>query len=73
MDAQDRGSDLRRCDISIDAGPWQPVEAADGVTDSNRERFELKLANLAAGEHLVVIRVYDAAGNAALRKLSFIR
>ncbi len=69
VDAQDRGSDLRRCEYSIDAGPWQPVEAADGVTDSNRERFELRLSNLAAGEHLVVIRVYDAAGNAGLAKV----
>ncbi len=69
VDAQDRGSDLRRCEYSIDAGPWQPVEAADGVTDSPHERFDLRLVNLAPGEHLIVIRVYDAAGNAGLAKV----
>lgn len=69
VDAEDRGSVLRRCEFSIDAGPWSPVEAADGVTDSSREQFNIRLPNLLAGEHLVVIRVYDAAGNAGLAKV----
>jgi hypothetical protein len=69
VDAEDRGSVLRRCDYSVDAGPWSPVEAADGVTDSMRERFLVRLENLPAGEHLIVIRAYDAAGNAGLAKV----
>jgi hypothetical protein len=69
VDAEDRGSVLRRCEYSIDAGPWTPVEAADGVTDSARERFQLRLENFPAGEHLIVIRVFDAAGNAGLAKI----
>jgi hypothetical protein len=69
VDAEDRGSVLRRCEFSIDAGAWSPVEAADGVTDSNREQFNIRLPNLPPGEHLVVIRVYDAAGNAGLAKV----
>jgi hypothetical protein len=69
VEAQDRGSVLRRCEYSIDAGPWTPVEAADGVTDSAEETFNLRLRNFPAGEHLVVIRVYDVAGNAGLAKV----
>jgi len=69
VDAEDRGSVLRRCEYSIDAGPWSPVEAADGVTDSARERFNIRIATFPAGEHLVVIRAYDAAGNAGLAKV----
>jgi hypothetical protein len=69
VEAEDRGSVLRRCEYSVDAGPWTPVEAADGVTDSARERFPLRLENFPAGEHLIVIRVYDAAGNAGLAKI----
>ncbi len=69
VDAEDRGSVLRRCEYSIDAGPWSPVEAADGVTDSARERFNIRIANFPAGEHLVVIRAYDVAGNAGLAKV----
>ena len=67
--AEDRDSALRRCEYSIDAGPWTPVEADDGVTDSPRERFPIRIEPFPAGEHLVSIRVYDAAGNAGLAKV----
>jgi len=69
VDAEDRGSVLRRCEYSIDAGLWTPVEASDGVTDSARERFQIRLDKVSAGEHLIVIRVYDAAGNVGLVKV----
>jgi len=69
VDAEDRGGTLRRCEYSVDANPWSPVEAADGVTDSSREQFPIRIANLAPGEHLIVIRVYDIAGNAGLAKV----
>lgn len=69
IEAVDQASPLRRCEYSIDAGPWIPIEAADGVTDSPRERFLLALDRLRPGEHLVVIRVYDAANNAGLTKV----
>ncbi len=69
VDAEDRGNILRRCEFSVDAGQWYPVEAVDGVTDSAKERFLVRLENLSPGEHLIVIRVYDAAGNAGLTKV----
>jgi hypothetical protein len=67
--AQDAASDLRRCEYSIDAGPWLPVEASDGVTDGPEEQFRIELGKLTPGEHLVVVRVTDAAGNAGLAKV----
>ena len=69
VDAEDRGSVLRRCEYSLDAGQWMPVEASDGVTDSPRERFLIRVDRVSPGEHLIVIRVYDAAGNAGLTKV----
>jgi sugar lactone lactonase YvrE len=69
IDAEDRGSTLRRCEYSVDAGPWLPVEASDGVTDSPRERFPVRIESLSPGEHLIAVRVYDAAGNAGLTKI----
>ena len=63
---EDRASTLKRCEYSIDAKSWQPVEASDGVTDSAREAFLLRIANFPAGEHVLVVRAYDAAGNAGL-------
>jgi hypothetical protein len=69
VDVVDQATALRRCEYSIDATSWIPLEAADGVTDSPRERFELRIDNLKPGEHLVVFRAYDSAGNAGLAKV----
>lgn len=69
VDARDQTSPLKRCEYSLDANPWIPVEAADGVTDSPREQFHLVLDRLRPGEHLLVVRVYDTANNAGLTKI----
>jgi outer membrane protein assembly factor BamB len=69
VEAADQTSPLRRCEYSLNAGPWYPVEAADGVTDSPVETFRIRLENLRAGEHLLTVRVIDAAGNAGLAKV----
>jgi hypothetical protein len=69
VDAVDATSPLRRCEYSVDAGQWTPVEAADGVTDSPREQFHIVLENMRPGEHLIVVRVYDMANNAGLAKV----
>ena len=68
-DVVDQTSPLRRCEYSLDAGPWIPVEAADGVTDSPREQFHIAVDKLRAGEHLLVVRAYDTANNAGLAKV----
>jgi hypothetical protein len=69
LEAEDASSPLRRCEYAVDAGPWQPIEAADGVTDSPKEAFDLRLDKAKPGEHLVVFRVYDSAGNAGLLRV----
>lgn len=68
-DGKDATSPLRLCEFSVDAGAWQPVESTDGVTDSPQERFHIHIENLKPGEHLVVVRVYDSAGNAGLARV----
>lgn len=68
-DASDRTSPLRRFEYSLDAGPWTPVEAADGVTDSPHEQYHIAIDRLPPGEHLLVVRAYDAANNAGLAKV----
>src|SRR5581483_1260945 len=69
VEAQDATSALRRCEYSVNAGPWIPVEAADGVTDAPHERFHVVVENARPGEQLIVVRVYDAANNAGLAKV----
>jgi len=69
FEAADAASSLRRCEYSLDAAGWVPMEAADGVIDSPREKFVISLDKLSPGEHLVVIRVLDSANNAGLAKV----
>ena len=67
--ASDATSPLRRCEYSLDAAFWQPVEAVDGITDSQQESFHIHLEKLRPGEHLLVVRVYDSVGNAGLARV----
>ncbi len=69
VSAKDQTSPLRRCEYSLDAGFWQPIEASDGITDSPQERFHIHLEKLRPGEHLLVVRVYDSVGNAGLARV----
>ncbi len=68
-ESADASSALRRCEYSLDAGNWVPMQSVDGVIDSPRERFTLDLPGLAAGEHLLVIRVADSANNTATARV----
>jgi hypothetical protein len=69
FEAVDAASALRHAEYSLDAASWVPIQAADGVIDSLRERFALDLPGLAAGEHLLVVRVADSANNSGLAKV----
>jgi hypothetical protein len=44
------------------------LDAIDGVADSLDERFLLRLRGPLNGETTVVVRAYDASGNAGLAK-----
>lgn len=65
----DSASALRRCEYSLDAGPWVPLQSEDGVIDSQSEHFHLHVENIAGGEHMLVLRVVDSGNNAGLKKL----
>ncbi len=68
VDAEDALSPVRRAEVSLDSGPWRPMECADGVADSRKERFTVRLPAPTPGEHAVTVRVYDASGNAGLAR-----
>lgn len=68
FDARDAGSQIRRAEWAIDAGEWTPVSPVDGILDSASEQFRLHIPAFPAGEHLLVIRVADTAGNTGLGK-----
>ncbi len=64
-----RASPLRRAEYSINAGLWRMVEAADGITDSRAESYEIRIAPPPPGETTVVVRVRESAGNPGLAKV----
>jgi len=69
FEATDAASPLRRAEYSLDASPWTPVEAVDGVIDSPAEKFVVRFPEPRPGEHLLVFRAFDSAGNAGLAKV----
>ncbi len=66
--ATDTASALRRAEVSVNAGPWTPLAADDGVADSKSEKFSGRLDGVPAGELAVTIRAVDAGGNAGTLK-----
>ena len=69
IQARDAVSALRRAEYSLDAAAWVPMDPVDGVLDGLQEQFRLRVENLTPGEHLIVIRVFDSAGNVGLTKV----
>jgi hypothetical protein len=69
FEATDATSPIRRCEYALDGGPWVPMDPAEGILDSQHERFLLKLDGLSPGEHLIVLRAIDSANNAGLAKV----
>ena len=68
FEVEDQASMLQHAEYSIDAGPWVPVRADDGIADSPTETFTIRLEDLQPGEHLITLRVRDRTGNAGLGK-----
>ncbi|MDO8682878.1 MAG: hypothetical protein Q7N50_05285, partial [Armatimonadota bacterium] len=53
----------------VDSGDWLAVAADDGIFDSGMEQFSLTTQPiLPKGEHVIEVKVYDAAGNSATKK-----
>ncbi len=67
--ARDAASPLRRAEYSLDAEAWSPIEPVDGVLDSPSEEFRLHLDRLAAGEHVLLVRVADSGNNTSLARV----
>lgn len=62
--AADGFSVLRDAAVSVDAGDWSAVRPQDGLHDALSENYDVLLPAPGAGEHSVVVRILDAAGNA---------
>ncbi len=70
-EAKDAGSELTGARYSIDAGPWQPLLPVDGIFDAALEKLAFSTSALEPGEHTLVIRAEDSAGNIGSAKTVF--
>ena len=66
--AEDDTSPLRSAETSLDGKDWRDVLSDDGIVDSRKETFTVKLSHLDPGEHVLALRAYDTAGNAGVGK-----
>jgi len=69
--ARDTYSPLKQADYSLDAGDWKVLFPEGGTTDAQQHSYRFRLENLEAGEHTVVVRVYDRFDNPVLDKATF--
>jgi hypothetical protein len=61
--AVDSFSLIRDTAFALDAGDWIALQPADGLNDSPVETYDLTLPRPGPGEHSIVVRSTDAAGN----------
>ncbi len=66
--AQDGTSPLRSAETSLDGKDWHDIISDDGIVDSRKETFTVKLPSLAPGEHVLVLRAADTSGNVGVGK-----
>jgi hypothetical protein len=66
--AADASNALVRAEYALDAEPLQVIISDDGIIDSPKESFTIQIGKLDNQEHLLTLRVYDAAGNVGVAK-----
>jgi hypothetical protein len=67
--AVDRLSPIVELWYSLDAGEWKPLAVSDEIFDHVREEFSLVTGELSSGEHIVVVKALDRAGNVGVGKV----
>jgi hypothetical protein len=78
--ARDSFSIIKRAEYSLDGGDWQYVEPVGQLADAKSEDYDFQIpvpkpvppppsmANSVAGNHVIVVRVYDRFDNLATAK-----
>jgi sugar lactone lactonase YvrE len=66
LQAEDAISPLRSAEYKLDSGHWKDILSDDGIVDSRKESFTLRLSGLKPGEHVLLLRATDSAGNCGI-------
>jgi hypothetical protein len=70
FDVTDSTSRVVRGEYSVDGGTWRLIYPADGIADSARESFAVKVKFDKPGEHVVAFRCADSSANVGTSKLT---
>ncbi len=61
--AEDPISPLRSAEYKLGSSHWKDILSDDGIVDSRTESFTLRFSGLKLGEHVLLLRATDSAGN----------
>lgn len=66
--AVSHGAPLRNAEVSVGENHWHEIISDDGIVDSERDSFTVRLSSLQPGEHVISLRAVDTAGNVGIGK-----
>jgi hypothetical protein len=61
---------IKRAEYSLDGDDWMLIDPVSHLSDSKTLEYTLKLSGLAAGEHIVAVRVTDDYENTSVQKIT---
>jgi hypothetical protein len=70
FEVTDNTSRIVKGEYSIDGGPWRLIFPSDGIADSAKESFKIKVTLDKASEHVVAFRCTDSSYNVGTSKVT---
>lgn len=68
--ASDATSIIKRAEFQLDGGAWKTVFPVDGIADSKREEFAVKITLPDTRAHVIAFRAFDANSNVGSTQVS---
>jgi hypothetical protein len=62
---------IAHAQYSVDAGDWLTVFPVGILSDAPKEAYQIQLAGLAPGQHMISVQISDRYENATAAKLLF--
>ena len=70
FDTEDTTSRVIKGEYSLDGGEWKLIFPADGIADSARESFKVRVNFTKSGEHVIAFRCADSSSNVGTSKVT---
>ncbi|MCI0487232.1 MAG: hypothetical protein L0229_11600 [Blastocatellia bacterium] len=70
FDTEDTTSRIVKGEYSVDGGEWKLIFPADGIADSARESFKVRVNFTRPGEHVIAFRCADSSSNVGTSKVT---